>query len=150
MFASVDDEKQFPARAADAAVTRTLRDLALAGPVALRIRGSSMLPRLREGDRVELRARRFYLPGDIVAFRGLDGRLLVHRVVGFRLRHGRVELVAKGDAAARSDAPIPLSSVIGRAANVRVNWRERASALSAFAGIAFQSFRQRVLRRTVR
>ena len=94
-----------------------VRDLAAEAPVAATVRGTSMAPLLADGDRVTIARARFYLPGDVVAFRaGLAGeeRIVVHRLLGYRLHRGRLACVTRGDAASLPDPPVPLGELLGR------------------------------------
>lgn len=75
----------------------------------------SMAPRLMPGDRLLVWRARSYRPGDVVAARGPDGRLLVKRVVLV----GQAELVLVGDnldhsTDSRDFGPVPLEAVLGR------------------------------------
>jgi hypothetical protein len=92
-----------------------------------------MAPLLREGEAVPVRARRVYLPGDVVVFRTPAGDLAMHRVLGFRL----AGLVTKGDACDVHDAPVPPQDIIG-AAGVRVRMRDRGRALASLARIIWR------------
>lgn len=83
------------------------------GSVPFTVRGVSMSPGLKDGDRIQLRRRRFYLPGDIIIFRSLDNRYIVHRVLGYRMRRRRLEVVTKGDFSLTSDVPVALSRIVG-------------------------------------
>lgn len=94
-------------------------ELARREPVALPVRGSSMEPLLSEGARVWVAARRLYRPGDVVAFLVPGGRLVVHRVLGYRLwghrlRGRRWALVTRGDAVPHPDGPVDPARVMGR------------------------------------
>lgn len=67
-------------------------------PIAV-IHGYSMFPLLREGDLVFA-----YKPkpehiriGDIIIYEGLDGRLVIHRVIEIRIVNGKYYYVTKGD-----------------------------------------------------
>lgn len=91
-----------------------LRQLAETAPLRLIVRGSCMAPRWQDGERVLIDRRRRYWPGDVVAFRTTDGRLLLHRLLGYRLERGRVALVTRGDGCPCHDAPVPCDSILGR------------------------------------
>jgi hypothetical protein len=94
-----------------------VRALAAEAPVAATVRGTSMAPLLADGDRVTISRARFYLPGDVVAFRaGPAGeeRIVVHRLLGYRLHRRRLACVTRGDAAPQPDPPFPLRELLGR------------------------------------
>jgi hypothetical protein len=97
-----------------ATTTAALRAFAASEPLELRVVGGCMRPLLPDGGRIAVRRRRLYLPGDVVAFRRGDGRLLVHRVLGFTLARDGAAMVAQGDRLSRADAPVGLDQVIGR------------------------------------
>lgn len=94
----------------------TLAELArAAGPgplpeVALRARGTSMLPSLREGDLVTLASAAIIMPGDIVVFRR-EGQLVCHRVVAFL---GDGSALTRGDNAGGPDAPVARADILGK------------------------------------
>lgn len=93
-----------------------LRDLAREGPVEVTVRGSCMAPRVADGERVRVAAARFCWPGDLVAFQAGDGRLRLHRVLGYRPWKGGIALITRGDGCACHDGPVPLGRVLGRVA----------------------------------
>ena len=73
--------------------------------------GSSMEPALHAGDLVVLRPRPSYRAGDVVAYRGPGGRLIIHRVVG----ETDGGLLVRGDANAVADGAQPRAGeVVGR------------------------------------
>ena len=117
-----------------------VRALAAEGPVTATVRGGSMLPRLADGDRVEIARARFYLPGDVVAFHAGEGRIVVHRLLGYRLYRGRLACVTRGDAVPQLDAPVPLGQLLGRVVShpgpaPLAPPRARLAALGAFLGL---------------
>jgi hypothetical protein len=93
-----------------------LRGLIREGPVEVTVRGSCMAPRLADGERVRIAAARFCWPGDLVAFQAGDGRLRLHRVLGYRPWNGGIALVTRGDRCSCHDSPVPLDRLLGRAA----------------------------------
>jgi signal peptidase I len=113
-----------------------LRDLAREAPVEVRVRGDCMAPSFADGDRVRVVACRLYLPGDVVVFRAADGRLVAHRLLGYRRRAGALCLVTRGDACPVHDAPVPLAAVLGRVAALRPTLAARGAALLRFAALA--------------
>ncbi len=112
-----------------------LRELAREAPVVVEVRGDCMAPLLADGERVEVAAARVYWPGDVVVFRAPDGRLLAHRLLGFRLYAGALALVTRGDSCPVHDAPVPLSHVLGRVAAVAPGLGDRTAALRRFLGL---------------
>ena len=101
-----------------------------------------MAPLLADGERVRVAAARVYAPGDVVVFRAADGRLVAHRLLGYRLHAGALALVTRGDACPVHDAPVPLAAVLGRVAAVRPTVAGRATALRRFASLAFERLRR--------
>jgi hypothetical protein len=103
-------------------------------PLRLRVRGGSMRPSLRPGDRVtvERAAAADLRRGDWVLLRGQDG-VFLHRLLGFT-REGL--LLTKGDAHRAADHPWPREAAVGRV--VTVTRGERTDPVSAC------SLRQRV------
>lgn len=105
-----------------------VRDLAREGPVEVIVRGSCMAPLIADGERVRVAAARFCWPGDLVAFQAGDGRLRLHRVLGYRPWKGRIALITRGDGCPCHDGPVPLDRVLGRVAGpVRLAERIRAA-----------------------
>jgi hypothetical protein len=113
-----------------------LRELVREAPVEVSVRGGCMAPGLADGDRVRVIAARSYWPGDVVVFRAPDGRLLAHRLLGYRLHAGALALVTRGDACAVHDAPVPLARVLGRVADAAPTPAARVAALGRFLGLA--------------
>ncbi len=93
-----------------------LRELAGEQPIRMRTSGGSMAPLLEHGAAVEVAASRWYWPGDVIVFRSRDGRFLVHRVIGYRIKSFKLEIVAQADNASVSvnDVPVHSTQVIGK------------------------------------
>jgi hypothetical protein len=123
-------------------VFTALRDLAREAPVEVEVRGDCMAPGLADGDRVRVAAARCYWPGDVVVFRASDGRLLAHRVLGYRFQGGALALVTRGDFCAVHDAPVPLARVLGRAAGAAASPAVRAAAFRRFLGLVLARLRR--------
>lgn len=122
-----------------------LRELARERPLALTVRGDCMAPRLRDGDRVTVTPARRYWPGDVVAFQTPQGRIAVHRLLGYRLVAGRLAWVTQGDRCASPDPPPGRERWLGRAA-VPPTAPERARAVLALLALGWRALRRRLAR----
>jgi len=103
------------------------------------VRGGCMAPLLSEGERVAVAPARHYWPGDVVVFQAADGRLLVHRLLGWRPWAGSFACVTRGDGCPCHDAPVPRDRLLGRVIapeSARPRLAERLAALSAFLLLA--------------
>lgn len=107
-----------------------LRDAAGTEPIAIVVRGDCMEPRLHAGHSVEVRARRIYLPGDVIVFRSRTGPLAIHRVLGWR----PAGLITRGDHCAEHDPPVAREAIVG-AVVLRVTVIDRLRALLQLARI---------------
>lgn len=88
------------------------RGLARCGMVTVPVRGDSMLPTLRSGERVVLHAIKpgqVLRPQDVVAFGTAEGVLVIHRVHDI----GQDRILTAGDGLAFFDAPITPADVVG-------------------------------------
>jgi hypothetical protein len=131
-----------PGAALEPWVFAALRSLAREEPVEVCMRGDCMAPLLADGEQVRVAAARVYAPGDVVVFRAADGRLVAHRLLGYRLHAGALALVTRGDACPVHDAPVPLAAVLGRVAAVRPTLAARGAALLRFSALAFSRLRR--------
>jgi hypothetical protein len=125
------------------AVAAALRELARERPLTVIVRGDCMAPRLRDGDRVAVAAARRYWPGDVVAFHTREGRIALHRLLGYRLLGGRLACVTRGDRASLPDAPLAPGRLLGKAA-VPATFADRVRAVLALLALALSAARRRV------
>jgi len=98
----------------------------------VRISGGCMTPSLADGTTVCVAPARLYWPGDVVAFLSASGRVVAHRVIGYRPTRARLLLWTQADGSATPDAPVPFDRVLGRA-ETHVAPGDRAAALVRFA-----------------
>jgi hypothetical protein len=98
--------------------TELLRASAGTAPVRLRVAGECMAPALRAGDVIEVRGRRWYWPGDLVAVSGPEGGVLVHRVLGCLPGRSGWRVLTQGDRNPRPDRPATSASLLGRVTGV--------------------------------
>ena len=117
----------------DRRAVTVLRDLAREGQWSVVVRGHCMEPLLHSGAEVRVRARRIYLPGDVIVFRTRAGDLAAHRVLGWRL----AGVVTKGDHCQEHDAPVARTQIVG-AVDVRVALAERFRAVAALFRIVMR------------
>lgn len=119
-------------------VFSALQSLAREAPVEVRVQGDCMAAFFADGDRVLVSAARRYWPGDVLVFRAPDGRLLAHRLLGYRPWQGGIALVTRGDACVVHDFPVLKSAVLGRIVAVRPSLRGRAAAVLGFLGLVLR------------
>ena len=102
-----------------AVTSSALRLLAREGPLPIRVVGNCMAPTLRDGEIVTVKPVRRYFPGDVIACRQPgSGRLLMHRVLGYRRTASRWAYLVRGDACVAHDGLIFPDHIIGRANSV--------------------------------
>jgi hypothetical protein len=77
-------------------------------------------------------------------FQAADGRMLVHRLLGFRRYAGAFACVTCGDAAAVHDAPVPLHRLLGRVVapgKARATAADRRRAVVTFLRLGLRRLR---------
>lgn len=117
-------------------LAQALQAMAREAPVSFHVTGQCMEPIISEEAEVVVSARRWYWPGDIVAFHSTVGELRVHRLIGYYLRRGRLLLQMRADASGTVDQPIALDRVIGQVTGtpspLRITPTTRLSALTSY------------------
>ena len=127
------------ASSSPSATFAALRDLAREHPVEVTVRGGCMAPLLADGERVAVAPARRYWPGDVVVFQAAVGRLLVHRLLGWRPWEGALGCVSRGDGCPCHDSPVPTSRLLGRVIapeRARAAVSDRLRAVLSFLRIA--------------
>lgn len=99
----------------------------------VRVKGTCMSPWLVDGSLVRVAAPRRLLPGDVLAYRDGNGRMVVHRLIGCYRRQGRWRLLLQADSARSPDPGIAGEQVLGKAIDVRVPLGYRLWAVLRFA-----------------
>jgi hypothetical protein len=122
-----------------------LRGEARQSDLTIRVAGDCMAPLLAPGAEVRIGAQSFYWPGDVVAFASRAGELVVHRLVGYRLRRGGVWAITMPDQVDQPDASVPFARVLGRVRGgecdrraVKIPLSARLRALRRFAAAAVE------------
>jgi len=81
--------------------------------------GTSMLPRIKEGDELLVQHGTYRIRlGDVVVFKAA-GELITHRLLSIKRHSDRKIYLMKGDNRRGFDGPIPESSVVGRVVRIR-------------------------------
>ncbi|MEM9407991.1 MAG: S24 family peptidase [Acidobacteriota bacterium] len=110
---------------------------------ALQVAGRCMEPFLREGQRVTVTPGAAVLPGDVVAFVGVDGQLRLHRLLFSTPASVGGVWITKPDDADWIDVPTPRERTLGRVR--RGSSRERLWAVRQTAALGLRSLRRRFL-----
>ena len=113
------------------ALLASVRGLAAEGSVVLRIAGECMAPSLEDGAKHAVAPASWYWPGDMIACLSA-GRIVAHRVIGYRPMKGRLLVLTQADRADAPDSPVPLERVLGRL-SARVRSGDRATAVRRWA-----------------
>ncbi len=97
------------------------------------VSGACMAPLIRENDQVGIRRRRFYLPGDVVAYTNDRGEHVCHRLLGYAWHRGTWKAMTKSDRALAIDGLLATDRLLGRVERVnrelhRVRFRSRGGA----------------------
>jgi hypothetical protein len=83
--------------------------------VMLRVNGGCMQPDLVQGAAVRIQCRRWFIPGDVVAFHcPHQNRLLMHRFLGYVPSHRAWKLMIMADRGLRPDVLVDGANVLGR------------------------------------
>ena len=115
------------------------------------VQGNCMQPLLDDGARVQVRRKKFYLPGDVVVILSPSGRYLVHRFLGCYPGQGTVRFVTRADNGLRPDGAVAAGAVLGRVTGgqcrpqaFRVPLGTRIRALGHFTALVVERWKQRV------
>ncbi len=91
-----------------------LRKIIRQESLTVTVQGNCMEPLLEDGARVEVRRKKFYLPGDVVVILSPSGCYLVHRFLGCYPGQGTVRFVTRADNGFRPDGAVAAGAVLGR------------------------------------
>jgi hypothetical protein len=111
------------------------RDTICSAPIrsrfAIRVRGSSMAPVLRDGDRVTIERSNMMFPGDIIAFHDRhNGQFVIHRVAGHIPSFTKPwRLLTFGDSVHNCDAAVERELILGKVIDIPIRLIDRARSL---------------------
>jgi signal peptidase I len=85
-------------------------------PLEIRMSGSSMSPAIEDGDIITIEPvpDNRVSPGDIILYQSRYDTAVIHRVIRVERSQSERSVLTRGDAAAQTDAPVPLEKVLGR------------------------------------
>lgn len=95
-------------------IDQALQAIATENPISLRICGNCMAPVLQDQELVQVRKQRWYWPGDILAVRLANGRLVSHRLIGVYLRRKRLRFLTRADNSSRPDGSVTGEQILGK------------------------------------
>lgn len=101
-------------------VDKTLKSVASAESLHIRINGLCMMPLIKDGAKVKIRNQRHYLPGDILVKRVANGQLVAHRLLGAYPRKGSLYYITRADNAQQEDGAVALGQIIGRVTHLSI------------------------------
>ena len=91
-----------------------LKTLAQDGPLTVVVSGDCMQQAIAEGSRLRLENDRTYWPGDVIAFRRRDDKIVSHRLLGYAPSRDGWRVVTRADAARLADRPVLVREVLGK------------------------------------
>ncbi len=109
-----------------------LTELAAQGPVRVQIRGGCMAPIVSDGDSVDVKRSPFYVPGDILAARTRDGRLVAHRFLGYVPTRRGIALAMQADHSLTADGLVRGDDVLGKVVSQTPASTDRVRAAARF------------------
>ncbi len=90
-----------------------------------------MAPVLGNGQLAPVRESFLYMPGDIIVFEADFGQMLVHRLLGYYLRRGKLHFLTQADNASGVDRGISRQRIIGKIQSP-VTFKKRLFSLMRF------------------
>ena len=104
------------------------------GPLTVIVDGECMQRTIPEGSRLRLESKRKYWPGDVVAFKRGDGKIVCHRFLGFFPGRSGWSVITRAENSKRADKPAYVRYVLGKVAGVddelfSAGMKDRAMAL---------------------
>ena len=95
-----------------------LKSFVQEGPLTVVVNGDCMQATFPRNSHLLLERMRIYWPGDAVAFKRGDGKIVCHRFLGYLPTHRGWCILTRADSSARADMPVFVRHVLGRATRV--------------------------------
>ena len=124
-----------------------LKEIAEHESLTLRVDGHCMEPTVHDGAQVTVQRGRAWWPGDVIAVQTTDGRILLHRCLGYVPTREGLEVLTQADTAHEPDRRVAVERVIGRLAGApRPTARERMGAMRRYVRWAKSAAARRLRR----
>ena len=91
-----------------------LKTFAHEGPLTVVVNGDCMQETIPGGSRLRLESRPGYWPGDVIAFKRGDGKIVSHRFLGYVPGRSGWRVVTCAENTRRVDAPVLVQEVLGK------------------------------------
>ena len=95
-----------------------LKSFAQEGPVTVVVDGDCMQQTIPCGSRLCLEIRRKYWPGDVIAFKRNDDKIVCHRLLGYAPGRNGWHVITRAESTVQVDVPVYVSHVLGRVTSV--------------------------------
>ena len=91
-----------------------LKTFAREGPLTVAVDGDCMQGTMPCGSVLRLESERKYWPGDVIAFKRKDGKIVCHRLLGYVPGRNGWCVITRAENSVQVDKPVLLSSVLGK------------------------------------
>ena len=88
------------------------------GPLTVVVNGDCMQRTIPGGSRLRLENRRRYWPGDVIAFKRGDGKIVSHRLLGYAPGRTGWLVITRAENARQVDVPVFVREVLGKVTHV--------------------------------
>ena len=95
-----------------------LKTFAQEGPLTVVVNGNCMQRTIAEGSRLRLENKRGYWPGDVIAFKRNDGKIVSHRFLGYAPSRNGWRVITRAENTREVDAPVFVRCVLGKVTSV--------------------------------
>lgn len=95
-----------------------LKKFAQEGPLTVVVNGDCMQRTIPAGSSLRIEIRRLYYPGDAVAFKRGDGKIVCHRLLGYFPSRNGWRVLTQADNSGNADKSVFAKSVLGKATQV--------------------------------
>jgi hypothetical protein len=91
-----------------------LKTFSREGPLTVVVDGDCMQGTISGGSRLRLESERKYWPGDVIAFKRNDGKIVCHRLLGYVPASNGWRVITRAENSVEVDKPVLLRNVLGK------------------------------------